>query len=143
MNETENNIMNMYDVKLMFNEVEKFLKKRLSQNHKALRTFEMTKLVYNNPSVSKIELLKEMTGINYKQLERNFVRYIGLQPKSFINIIKFNYSTKLMYEQPLKPLAQIALDSGYFDQSHFAKSFKNLSGKTPKTTFPNIRSESQ
>ena len=144
LSETLRKIEDSNDTSIMFSEAEKFLMNSLTEDQRTFQIFEMTKLIYNNPSFSKMDILKEKTGMDYKQLERTFNRYLGLHPKYFMNIVKFNFATKQMYLHPQKPLTQIALECGYYDQSHFIRTFKQFSGQRPKDYLPlnSLRKES-
>lgn len=135
--ETERRIREMNDPEQMIREIEKYFLNRMNPGLKEMQIITTIKFLYNDPAQLKIEILKEKTGMDYKQLERSFRKFVGVQPKHFINMIKFNFAAKQMYEQPEKPLTQIALDSGYYDQSHFIKNFKQFSGQNPKNYFHN------
>lgn len=68
--------------------------------------------------------------IGYKQIERLFRRHIGLTPKLYARILRFNNSLKL-HNHPIYNLTDIAYQSGYFDQNHFIKEAKIFTGHTP------------
>jgi len=68
--------------------------------------------------------------ISYKTLERLFLANMGINPKSYLKILQFNYASYLM--ENAENLTQVAYESGYYDQSHFIRSFKSLACKTPK-----------
>ena len=121
----------------LISRIETFLMGRLSLNKKALQTMEIVKLMYGNPVCTRIEEIKKVTGLSYKQLERRFRSYVGLHPKLLMKIVKFNYATKIISEVPGAPFTEVAHRSGYFDQSHFIKDFKYFSGQLPKKYNPN------
>ncbi len=131
----ENEIYGINDEKIITTKIESFLLKKLNINIQALETINIVNSIYRNPLFTKIENIKDK-NLNYKQLERRFTKYIGLLPKSVIKIIQFNYSTKIKYENPQISLTQIAYHSGYYDQSHFIRSFKQFSGLSPKQYSP-------
>jgi AraC-like DNA-binding protein len=66
-----------------------------------------------------------------KTLERKFTSLIGKSPKQFIRIVRFQHIIKELSVPGNKNLSQVAVDNGYFDQAHFIKDFKTLSGYTP------------
>ena len=70
-----------------------------------------------------------------RQFERIFAEHVGISPKQYLKIIRFQYA--LFQKQQNKNLDMIDLSyqSGYFDQSHFINDFKSLSGLTPKQYF--------
>lgn len=70
-----------------------------------------------------------------KSLERKFSALLGKTPKQFIRIVRFQGVIQSFSNQRNKYLTQLAYENGYFDQAHFVKDFKALSGYTPKEFF--------
>ena len=68
---------------------------------------------------------------NYKTIERKFNRVIGLPPSHFLKIRRFNKALHTIYACKYDTLTEVALDSGYYDQSHFIREFKQLTRYTP------------
>nr|WP_157494149.1 helix-turn-helix domain-containing protein [Fulvivirga imtechensis] len=69
-------------------------------------------------------------GISARYLQKLFLQFVGISPKMFIKIIRFQNTFKyLMQQEPT--LTSVAYDCGYFDQSHFIRDFKLLSGACP------------
>jgi AraC-like DNA-binding protein len=66
-----------------------------------------------------------------RHFERKFKSAIGVCPKTFAKISRFNYALQCMSEYPNKDLLKIAIDCGYYDHTHLAKDFKSLAGDTP------------
>ncbi len=71
-------------------------------------------------------------GISNRQLERLFLKYIGVSPKAFNNIKQFEKSSRSLLYEYKESLTNITYDSGYYDQSHFVRYFKRYTGYTPK-----------
>ncbi|MEQ8926344.1 MAG: helix-turn-helix domain-containing protein [Fulvivirga sp.] len=80
----------------------------------------------------KIDELITNAGISRRSFERKFVNIIGLSPKYFSRIIRFNNIFKLIQEGD-SSWCQVALHSGYYDQAHFIKEFKKFTGEKPST----------
>ncbi len=84
--------------------------------------------------INASELARKLLLTN-KSLERKFSTLLGKTPKQFIRIVRFEGAI-LNLSKPGKPgdeyLTQMTYENGYFDQAHFAKDFKSLSGYTPK-----------
>lgn len=79
--------------------------------------------------------IKDLTAQLYtteRSLERKFAKEIGLSPKQFAKIIQFNCSLNKLNDSHYSKLSDIGYESGFSDQSHFIKSFKKFTGKTPK-----------
>lgn len=77
------------------------------------------------------ERLADKVGISNRQLVRRFDKCIGLSPKEFIRIIKFISSLDMINQSKNKSLTEIGFESGYYDQAHFIRDFKEFSGMTP------------
>jgi methylphosphotriester-DNA--protein-cysteine methyltransferase len=77
-----------------------------------------------------IEEIINAIGIGERQLERLFRKYVGLSPKFYCRIIRFNYIFQLMQEQSPR-LIDLTYDAGFFDQSHFIRNFKAFTGEDP------------
>ena len=71
-------------------------------------------------------------NVGYKTLERRFDRVMGLSPMEFLRIHRFSSSVQAMYSGRYSSLTRIGYACGYYDQSHFIREFKRLSGFTPK-----------
>lgn len=74
--------------------------------------------------------LAERLEVSRRHLERSFKREVGLSPKFYSRIIRFNCIFEVMKEGN-DSWIDIALASGYFDQSHFIKEFKEFTGEEP------------
>lgn len=67
-----------------------------------------------------------------RQLERNFKIHIGLTPKEYSNIIRFQNALSLIKTKKLKrSLLDIAFDCGYYDHSHLTNEIKKNTGILP------------
>jgi len=112
--------------------IEKFLLKKLM----------IKNAVHFNIIHSSIMALKQSCGQipvrqlakNYYVSERNYTRlfkkHVGLTPKKTADIMRFNHAVSLLNQK--KSATMVSYMSGYYDQAHFIKSFKQLMGMTPK-----------
>lgn len=121
--------------------IESFLLKRLSitegrLDKMALITQAVQDLT-NNHSGKSIEYIAARYNISSRYLQKLFLQYIGVTPKIFAKINRFQQSLTLLNSKNVS-LTSVAYDCGYFDQSHFIKEFKLFSGTTP-TTYLNNR----
>lgn len=69
-------------------------------------------------------------GITERTLERQFKKAIGISPKFYSRIIRFTYIFDQIKEGK-EPWLDITFDSGYYDQAHFIKNFKEFTGESP------------
>ncbi|MEZ4942850.1 MAG: helix-turn-helix domain-containing protein [Saprospiraceae bacterium] len=73
--------------------------------------------------------------LSERQIERLFRQYIGLTPKTFARIVRFNHAIVCHQRQTGLRLTDLAYVNGYFDQMHFVKEVKSFTLKTPKQYF--------
>ncbi|MDF2178096.1 helix-turn-helix domain-containing protein [Aliiglaciecola sp. CAU 1673] len=73
----------------------------------------------------------EQMGIGQRQLQRLCKEWIGLSPKQYQRIARANQALHFLQKGEDTPLAQIALASGYADQSHMQREVKWCFGQTP------------
>ncbi len=68
-------------------------------------------------------------GLSKRQLDRKFISAVGISPKSFARVIRFQRA--LGYRHTKASAANIAIQCGYFDQAHMHRELKALGGQTP------------
>jgi AraC-like DNA-binding protein len=73
--------------------------------------------------------------LSRKQLERIFAEHIGISPKQYLKIIRFQFAIFQKQQNNNLNLTELSYNSGYFDQSHFISNFKTLCGMSPKQYF--------
>ena len=76
-----------------------------------------------------LEMLQQKFKVNKFKLQKSFKKSIGLTPLEYLTTIRIENSKRLFYTDV--PLVEIALESGFYDQSHFTHSFKKYVGVTP------------
>jgi hypothetical protein len=76
---------------------------------------------------------KPISGVSPRHLRRMFDRAIGVSPKTFARIVRFQNVLGAMLNTPRKRWPAIYLDFGYYDQSHFTNEFKAFFGHPPMT----------
>ena len=88
-------------------------------------------LIISTKGNTTIREVHEQLYITERTFERRFSKEIGVTPKQFASIIQFSSSIHELTENDFCMLTDIGLDSGYADQSHFIRTFKKYTGKTP------------
>ncbi|CAM3403871.1 AraC family transcriptional regulator [Paenibacillus lupini] len=75
--------------------------------------------------------LERITGISRFHLIRLFKQSSHLPPHAYQNLLRINHAkTELMKKQ--RPIADIAAEAGFYDQSHFSRTFRRIVGATPQ-----------
>ena len=111
---------------------EKFLTVRMSDSH-VIRdllksTYDIILETQGQISVGKISALQQ---VNRRNIERKFATEIGLSPKKFSKIIRMQHTLSRLLNKDSQGLTALAYEGGYYDQAHFIKDFKDLTGVTP------------
>lgn len=78
-----------------------------------------------------LEKWASLACLSLRQFERNFITRVGISPKLFIRIARFEYAMKVKNDFPDKSWAGIALECGYTDSSHLLKDFKEFAEFAP------------
>lgn len=68
-------------------------------------------------------------GISTRQLGRRFRAQVGVSPMRYLALRRFEAAVALLRQR--KPLAQVAMDAGYYDQSHLARNVRTLACMSP------------
>ncbi len=77
--------------------------------------------------------LATWTGVSRRHLERRFQEVVGLSPKRFARITRFQHALRI-FEQGASGHRGVATAAacGYADQSHFIREFSELAGCSPE-----------
>ena len=87
-------------------------------------------LLFRKRGMIGVKELAEASGVTERQLERLFLKQVGLSPKFYSRVIRFSHIFALIEEGDYS-WAQVAFKSGFTDQSHFIKNFKEFTGEDP------------
>lgn len=91
---------------------------------------EMVALIAGDESVD-VTALSLRFGLSVRDIQRLFKRYIGVTPKAYIRLIRMRSVKNIIASNDFITFTHLAMDSGYFDQSHFVRDFKLLMENTP------------
>lgn len=69
--------------------------------------------------------------LSLRQFERNFITRVGISPKLFIRIVRFEHAMKIKNDFPGKNWTAIALECGFTDSSHLLREFKEFAEFPP------------
>jgi AraC-like DNA-binding protein len=80
----------------------------------------------------RIDSAAAYAGTSRRHLERLFVEQIGVGPKVFARLLRFQAAAARLVAEPSLPLTAVSGDSGYFDQSHMIRDFLTFAGSSPE-----------
>jgi AraC-like DNA-binding protein len=82
-------------------------------------------------SVTRVEEVCARFDIRPRTLQRLFQRYVGVSPKWVLRRYRLHEAAARLAEGTDTSWADVAVDLGYFDQSHFIRDFTREIGMTP------------
>jgi AraC-like DNA-binding protein len=85
------------------------------------------------PSVTGVERVARETGWSTRHFSQIFREHVGVSPKAWCRIQRFQSALRHLRSGSQMPWAELALDCGYYDQSHFSNEFRAFSGINPST----------
>ena len=96
--------------------------KRTAEIEFALRNFERI------PNVASVHETARQIGWSERRLSQVFREEVGFAPKVWCRIQRFQRAVRQLHAGTDIRWAELALDCGYYDQSHFANEFRAFSG---------------
>jgi AraC-like DNA-binding protein len=81
---------------------------------------------------ARVEPLLDETGWSRRHVTERFRGQLGITPKAYARLLRFGHAAALLMEtSPTRSLADVAMEAGYYDQSHLTRDFAALAGMTP------------
>jgi AraC-like DNA-binding protein len=70
-------------------------------------------------------------GLSRRRLIEIFTEQIGMTPKKFCRVLRFQRAINQIQQRRALPRTEIATGCGYYDQAHFINDFREFCGLTP------------
>lgn len=109
--------------------------RNMGETHEKLRPYvemnevlEYIRLHYASPI--RIEGLAKLVHLSAGQFERNFKKIFGISPKQHILNVRVRAAGRQL-RTTHDTVASIAMDTGFYDHSHFCRCFKKEMGISP------------
>ena len=113
---------------------------QISVDHQ--RMSHSIELITSAKGIISIDFLASKACLSRKQFERIFLKHIGISPKQFLKIIRFQNAIYLKQSLVDINMTELAYEAGFYDQPHFINEIKELTGQTPKIFFETAASTS-
>jgi AraC-like DNA-binding protein len=112
-----------------------------AQEPKPEVSYAWERLLTSHGTVSVADLSAE-TGWSARHLREQFRAETGLSPKAAARVVRFDRARHRLLGQDAGgqvALAALAAESGYYDQAHLAREFRDLAGCPPSVLFAEER----
>ena len=126
-------LMELTNPQDMFRHVEKFLRERFmySPQQKHVVDFAISNLQKGGQPAS-LKQTAESLGYSQKQFIHIFKKHVGLTPKYYQRLARFNRVLRQVDIQQNIDWSQVAHSCNFYDQSHLINDFKLFAGLGPK-----------
>jgi AraC-like DNA-binding protein len=91
------------------------------------------------PLLPTVDALARQLGSSERQLRRAFADVVGVGPKQYLRVLRFQRALRRARHAPHESFSAIASGAGYCDQAHLNAEFQALAGSTPGVLCPRLR----
>jgi AraC-like DNA-binding protein len=89
--------------------------------------------LFRTPSGDRsVRAVAEALGVGERRLQQVFRAHVGLAPRTWSRIARMHDCLRLLRRPVALPWHALALDGGFYDQSHLINEFQALCGMTPE-----------
>ena len=78
-----------------------------------------------------VQQMADEVHMSVRNFERRFIQQVGISPKLFACVERFNQALTMKLQHPTREWTAIAAECSYFDQMHLIKDFKRFGGDSP------------
>ena len=100
-----------------------------------MRVVDMVDRLSNARSCPPITEIAKDLGICSRQLQRRFIKDVGMTPKRFFRVLRFARVWQLASMRPSETWAALAAEHGYADQAHLTREFRAFGAEPPTQVF--------
>lgn len=91
----------------------------------------MVELILRRGGMISVRTLSDAGGFTRQHLARTFEQHVGVPPKLFCRVIRFQHLIRRMAGKQPHDWAGLAAELGYYDQAHMISDFRQFAGLTP------------
>jgi AraC-like DNA-binding protein len=87
--------------------------------------------------VVDLDEIARQANLSTRQFRRRCLEESGLTPKHLCRVLRFRHACELAGSPGRSEWTAIAVETGYFDQAHLIRDFREFTGTTPMSVFSN------
>lgn len=116
--------------------IEQFLKGLIKKSNVSQHSVDViSNLMVGQNECYSLDRFIDKSCLCHRQFDRRFIERIGISPKQYLQIIRFDKAFRMKNRFPHLDWLSIALHYGYYDYQHLAKDYKEFTGHTPNQFF--------
>jgi AraC-like DNA-binding protein len=120
----------------MIQVVEKFLGKLIRKAKRKEHPIDITsRMMFRQNERYSVDSFLNASCLCHRQFDRMFKERVGIPPKQFLQIIRFDRAFRMKNRYPDMDWLSIAIHCGYHDYQHLAKDYKEFTSFSPKQFF--------
>ncbi|CAL1520865.1 helix-turn-helix domain-containing protein [Chitinophaga sp. MM2321] len=108
-----------------------YLKAAKRKKENKSHILESVSILKNNAAGISVKMLQKATNTSPSTLERSFKSEIGMTPKMYQRLLRFNQARQYIDENHCTDWWEIVVLFAFYDQSHFISEFRFFAGQTP------------
>ncbi|GCF92198.1 AraC family transcriptional regulator [Enterococcus florum] len=130
---------------LTFQERRELLKRHravfLDETQRSVLAEYLSVLLCTETTALSMEKIERETGYSKRYTQRVFQKKIGVSPKLYSRIIRFQNAIKAVYFDDHSTLAKVACQLGYYDQAHLIHEFQLFTQTSPTKLLQTIQTK--
>jgi len=118
--------------------VEAFLLKRAANAFALTPSMAAAAHIFRSCGRTRIAAIADRSGLSRRQFERKFLAELGMLPKHFARVTRFQMALDAKVASPDRSWLSIAHGIGYHDQMHMIREFQSLGLGSPTNVFAEL-----
>lgn len=116
----------------MVNIIDSFLCRQIKKKYPSIHPVDVvTQILFREKEPLTVDRLAFISCLSVRQYERIFLQRMGVSPKYFNNLIRFENAFRMKNQRPHLDWLTIAIHCGYYDYQHLSKAYQKFTQKTP------------
>lgn len=104
---------------------------RLGSDHRPDPVALAANSLFASNGIDRVSTMAIDSGLSLRQFERRFLAKVGVPPKLYARIVRFNAALDQKLRYPSRPWSRIATDQDYYDQMHLVHDCRAFTGESP------------
>lgn len=99
--------------------------------------------LFESNGIHRVSAMAAAAGLSARQFERRFMAQVGVPPKLYARIIRFNAALDHKLRLPNRAWSRIANDHDFYDQMHLVRDCRAFTGESPSRFLAQLESVPQ